>query len=410
MNGLSCLVKTVLFLFILSFLSGNCANAQTINDKVDSKTVTDSSIKVGAACTELYFPLLKNKSIAIVANHTSTIGKTNLVDSLVNAGFNVKKIFCPEHGFRGLQDAGASIKNSIDSITGIPLVSLYGKHYKPKTTDLKGIDIVIYDIQDVGVRFYTYISTMTYVMEACAENNVEFLILDRPNPNGYYIDGPVLKKEFSSFVGMHQVPVVYGMTSAEYATMVNGEGWLKNGVKCKLKYVTVDDYNHSYYYSLPIKPSPNLPNMNSVYLYPSLGFFEGTVISVGRGTDYPFQCFGHPKLTDGTFLFTPKSTSGALNPPYMGTECKGFLLNNFAEVYIKNLNQLYLYWIIEAYKQLKDKTTFFNSYFDTLAGGTELRLQIIAGKDEETIRKTWADDIAKFKTIRKKYLLYPDFE
>jgi uncharacterized protein YbbC (DUF1343 family) len=398
------------YIFLILLLSFSFAKAQPVKDNVNIKTITAADIKTGAERTDQYFKLLKGKSVAVVANNTSMIGKTNLIDSLISAGINVKKIFCPEHGFRGTSDAGENIKSNIDSVTGIPVISLFGKHYKPKSAELKDIDIVIYDIQDVGVRFYTYISTMTYVMEACAENGVEFLVLDRPNPNGYYIDGPVLKKEFASFVGLHPVPLVYGMTSAEYACMVNGEGWLKNGIKCKLKYVTVENYNHSYYYELPVKPSPNLPNMNSVYLYPSLGLFEGTVISVGRGTSYPFQCFGHPDLSTGTFEFTPQSMPGAKYPPYMGKLCKGFLLDNFAEIYIKNLQQIYLYWLIASYKVLPDKATFFNAYFDKLAGSSDLRLQIIAGNDEETIRKSWQEDIMKFKKIRKKYLLYPDFE
>lgn len=391
-------------------ISGTIGCTQTVKDNVNLKSVTSEDVKTGAERTAQYFGLLKGKAVGVVANHTSMIGNTHLVDSLVSAGVNVKRIFCPEHGFRGTSDAGENIKNNIDSLTGIPLISLFGKHFKPKSSELKDLDIVIYDIQDVGVRFYTYISTMTYVMEACAENGVEFLVLDRPNPNGYYVDGPVLKKEFSSFVGLHPVPLVYGMTAAEYACMVNNQGWLKNGITCKLKYVTVENYNHTYYYELPIKPSPNLPNMNSVYLYPSLGLFEGTVISVGRGTEYPFQCFGHPDLSSGTFEFTPQSKAGAKYPPYLGKLCKGFLLDNFAEIYIKNLQQIYLFWLIASYNELPDKSTFFNAYFDKLAGSSNLRLQIIAGKDEETIRKSWQDDIVKFKKIREKYLLYPDFE
>jgi uncharacterized protein YbbC (DUF1343 family) len=354
--------------------------------------------------------MLKGKNVAVVANYTAMIGKTHLVDSLLKSGITVKKIFCPEHGFRGLADAGESIKNSVDTKTGLPVISLYGNHLRPKAGDLKGVDIVVYDIQDVGVRFYTYISTMTYVMEACAENNIEFLVLDRPNPNGYYVDGPVLEKEFTSYVGLHPVPIVYGMTIAEYATMVNDEGWLKNGIKCKLKYVTVNNYNHSYFYILPVPPSPNLPNMNAVYLYPSLGLFEGTVMSVGRGTDYPFQVIGHPDLKSNNFSFTPESRNGATDPLFKGIKCNGYKLDNFANIFLKNLRSIYLYWMIATYKELPDKTKYFNSYFDQLAGTSKLRQQIIAGMSEEDIHKSWKSDIDKFKIIRKKYLLYPDFE
>ncbi len=396
----------LLLLIFLPFFS----IAQEKSTYIKPKIITSDSIKVGAQRTELYFPLLKGKNVAVVANHTALIGKVHLVDSLINAGIPVKKIFCPEHGFRGTADAGETIINSVDAKTGLPVISLYGKNLKPKASDLKGIDIVVYDIQDVGVRFYTFISTMTNVMEACAENNIEFLVLDRPNPNGYYVDGPVLEKEYSSFVGLHTVPVVYGMTAAEYASMVNDEGWLKNGVKCKLKYITVNNYNHTYYYILPVPPSPNLPNMNAVYLYPSLGLFEGTVVSVGRGTDLPFQVIGHPDLKNGNYSFTPESKPGAINPPFLGIKCNGYKLYDFADIYIKSLHEIYLYWLIATYKILPDKTIFFNSYFDQLAGTDKLRKQIIAGINEEDIHKSWQGDIAKFKKIRKKYLLYPDFE
>jgi len=384
--------------------------AQEETSYTNEKVITADSIKVGAQRTELYFPLLKGKNVAVLANQTAMINKTHLVDSLVHAGIKVKKIFCPEHGFRGKASAGELIKNTTDSITGLPIISLYDKHKKPKASDLKGIDIVVYDIQDVGVRFYTYISTMTYMMEACAENNVEFLVLDRPNPNGYYVDGPVMEKEFESFVGLHPVPIVYGMTVAEYAEMVNGEGWLKNGIKCKLKHVTVDSYNHSYFYDLPVAPSPNLPNMKAVYLYPSLGLFEGTVVSVGRGTEYPFQVIGHPSLTNGNYTFTPESKPGASSPKYLGQKCNGYKLDDFADIYIKNLHKLYLFWLSATYKALPDTATFFNEYFDQLAGTSKLRKQIVDGVSEEAIHLSWKADIEKFKKIRKKYILYPDFE
>ncbi|NTW34383.1 MAG: DUF1343 domain-containing protein [Bacteroidetes bacterium] len=399
-------VFTLSFFVTVNFFSFS----QTELKNVNSKTISADSIRTGSQRTEKYFPFLKGKNVAVVANHTSMIGKVHLVDSLIHAGIAVKKIFCPEHGFRGGADAGEDIKNSTDAKTGTPVISLYGKHYKPKASDLKGIDVVVYDIQDVGVRFYTYISTMTYVMEACAENNIEFIILDRPDPNGFYVDGPVLEKKYTSYVGLHPVPIVYGMTIAEYALMVNGEGWLTNGIKCNLKYITVNNYNHTYFYNLPIPPSPNLPNMNSVYLYPSLGLFEGTIISVGRGTDFPFQVIGHPDLKNTNFSFTPVSKAGAKKPPFMGIKCNGFKLDDFANTFLKNLNQIYLFWLTESYQNVQDKQSFFNSYFEMLAGTATLRQQIISGVSEENIRKSWQSGINKFKKIRKKYLLYPDFE
>ena len=386
------------------------ANAQLDISNVNAKVITTDSIKVGAQRTELYFPFLKGKNVAVLVNQTALIGRVPLVDSLLKAGIAVKKIFCPEHGFRGNADAGETVDSYTDTKTGLQVISLYGKNFKPKVSDLKGIDIVVYDIQDVGVRFYTYISTMSYAMEACAENNVEFLVLDRPNPNGYYVDGPVLEKEFSSFVGLHPVPIVYGMTAAEYASMVNEEGWLKNGVKCKLKYIPINNYNHTYRYVLPVPPSPNLPNAQSIYLYPSLGLFEGTVVSVGRGTDLPFQIIGHPDMNKGNYSFTPESKTGAANPPFKGIKCNGYKLDEFADIYIKNIKEIYLYWLTAAYKELPDKANFFNSYFDKLAGNDKLRKQIIAGTNEEVIRKSWKSDIDKFKKIRKKYIIYPDFE
>jgi len=400
--------QIIIIVFVL--LCGYNAEAQIRYVDTSAKTITDDSIRNGAERTELYFPVLKGKNVAIVANQTSKIGKVSLVDSLLNAGITIKKIFCPEHGFRGKTEAGKNISNSVDSITGLPIVSLYGKHYKPKNADLKGIDIVVYDIQDVGVRFYTYISTMTYVMEACAENNIEFLILDRPNPNGYYIDGPVLEKEFTSFAGLHPVPIVYGLTAAEYACMVNGEGWLKNGVKCNLRYITVDDYNHSYMYILPIPPSPNLPNMDAVYLYPSLGLFEGTKISVGRGTEKPFQVIGSPFIKNKKFSFTPQSVAGCANPPYKGEKCYGYDLTNFSEIYVKSLRQIYIYWLQATYKEMNDSLNFFNNYFNNLAGNAVLKEQIISGKSEEEIRESWKSGLDAYKAIRKKYILYPDFE
>ena len=387
-----------------------CSEAQKFSE-VKAKIVNSGDIRVGAERTELYFPLLKGKNVALVANQTSNIKKIHLVDTLLKAGINVKKIFCPEHGFRGEAEAGEEFNSNKDAKTGLPLISLYGKNKKPDKAELKDIDIIIYDIQDVGVRFYTYISTLHYIMESCAENKITLLILDRPNPNGFYVDGPVLENDCRSFVGIDPVPIVYGMTEAEYARMVNEEGWLGNGLKCELKYVTIDKYNHSDYYQLPVKPSPNLPNMEAVYLYPTLGLFEGTIISVGRGTQMPFQVIGHPDLKDTVFSFTPIGIKGmSLDPPYKGIKCFGYNLKNYSEDYIKNLKELYLFWLIESYKELIYKGNYFNNFFDKLAGTHKLKEQITNGFTEEEIHNTWSDDLAKFKMIRRKYLLYPDFE
>ncbi len=392
----------ILFTFFVQFaLSQN--NSLRLIDKND--------ITTGAERTEVYFPWLEGKNIAIVANHTTLISDTHLIDSLLSYGFAIKKVFSPEHGFRGKADAGAKIKNQIDKKTGLPIISLYGKHKKPTKNDLKNIDIVLFDIQDVGARFYTYISTMTYVMQACAENNIPVIILDRPNPNGFYVDGPVLKKEYSSFVGMHAVPIVHGMTIAEYANMINSEGWLENKAKCKLKVVKVDGYDHSMIYELPVKPSPNLPNRESVYLYPSLCLFEGTIVSIGRGTDFPFQVFGHPELRHQKFSFIPECKPGASsNPKLKGKKCYGINLKDYANKYKTNPAIINLSWIIDSYNTLKKENDFFTNYFDKLAGNSSLRKQIIEGKTEKEIRKSWKSDLKKFKKIRKKYLLYPDFQ
>ncbi len=400
-------IKITAIFFGLIGLLNFPVHAQEITNII----ITSEDIRTGAERTNLYFPLLKGKNVAVVANQTSMVGKTNLVDTLLNSGIKVVKVFCPEHGFRGEKNAGEHFASYIDEKTKLPVISLYGKNKKPKKTDMKDVNVVLFDLQDVGVRFYTYISTMHYVMEACAENNVEFIVLDRPNPNGYYVDGPVLEEKYKSFVGMNLVPIVHGMTVAEYACMINGEGWLKNGIKCNLKYVTVDNYNHTYLYVLPVKPSPNLSNMNAVYLYPSLCLFEGTVVSVGRGTDKPFQMIGHPQLTNTSISFTPNSIEGVCTDPlYKGIQCNGYDLSEFVDVYLKNSRKLYLFWLMETYKQLKDKTQFFNSYFDNLAGNATLRQQIMQGMSEEDIHKSWESGISKFKKIRKKYLLYPDFE
>lgn len=385
------------------------SNGQGIT-AVDNNNKTGKDLKVGADRTIEYLPLLKGKSIAIVANQSSNINKTHIVDSLLSLGISVKKVFCPEHGFRGEKDAGEKVKTYKDSKTGLPVISLYGKNLKPSPEDLKNIDVVIFDIQDVGVRFYTYLSTLHYVMEACAENNKSLIVLDRPNPNGYYIDGPVMEDAYKSFLGMHSVPIVYGMTIGEYAQMINGEGWLKAGVKCNLKVITIGNYTHKDLYELPVKPSPNLPNMSSVYLYPSLGLFEGTVVSMGRGTDLPFQVIGHPTLQKANYTFTPQPKPGAMEPKYKGQVCNGYNLSEFGEEYLKELKHIYLFWLIGTYQNTPDKTNFFDDNFNYHAGNATLQKQIRDGVTEEEIRKSWQDGIKKFKIIRKKYLLYTDFE
>lgn len=406
MRLLHCFTAVLLAWFFIS----SC-NAQNYKSDITGLDITPDDIKVGAERTDIYYPWIKDKNIAVVANHTSMIKKVHLVDSLLHAGFHVKKVFCPEHGFRGEAEAGETVATSTDKKTALPIVSLYGKNKKPKASDLKGIDIVIFDIQDVGARFYTYISTLHYVMEACAENNKLLIVLDRPNPNGYYIDGPVLEMEYSSFIGMHPVPIVHGMTIAEYAGMINGEKWLKNGIQCQLKYVQVYNYNHTYFYSLPIKPSPNLASMEAIYLYPTFCLFEGTCVSVGRGTDRPFEIIGHPKIDSTGFTFVPKSIPGmSKNPPYEGVLCHGYDFRMYSANFIKGYGRLYLFPLLELYKQMKDKTEFFNTAFDKLAGNSKLRQQIISGTSEDDIRKSWKPGLDNFKKIRKKYLLYSDFD
>ena len=360
----------------------------------------------GAYQIELYKHLIENKSVAIVANQTSMVGQTHLVDNLLGIGIYIKVIFAPEHGYRDLASDGEIIKDSKDPDTGIPLKSLYGARQKPASEDLKGIDVVIFDIQDVGARFYTYISTLHYVMEACAENNVKCIVLDRPNPNGFYFDGNIADTTYRSFVGMHSVPIVHGMTIGEYALMINGEGWLHNSVTCDLTVIKCKNYTHKAFYELPVKPSPNLPNQTSIYLYPSLCFFEGTNISLGRGTPFPFQVYGSPKLPDKGFSFTPESVPGAINPPLLGVKCYGTDLRNAIRDKLVPLPKLNLEWVIDAYRNFPEKDKFFTSYFDRLAAGPTIREQIQKGMTAEQIRATWREGLEKFRKVRAKYLLY----
>ncbi len=363
----------------------------------------------GAERTDRYLPLLLGKRVAVVTNQTGMIGATHLVDSLLALKVNVVKVFAPEHGFRGAADAGEHVANERDQRTGLPLISLYGKNKKPNAEQLSDVDLLVFDIQDVGVRFYTFISTLHLVMEACAEQSLPLIVLDRPNPNGYYVDGPVLDTAHASFVGMHPVPLVHGMTIGEYARMVNGEGWLKGKVKCELTVITCIGYDHADLYALPVKPSPNLPNMAAVYLYPSLGLFEGTIVSIGRGTDHPFQCIGYPDCVQGSFKFTPRSIPGAKDPPYKDKECTGMDLREYGTFITRLEPGVHLHWLIGLYKSAKDRTGFFNGFFDKLAGGTALREAIQRGEDEARIRGAWKPALMEFKRVRQKYLLYEDF-
>ena len=413
-------IITAIVLVLISCGNGSKSTKQEVQGtklEVGStklEEVGSQTIIVGANQTEAYLKLLKDKRVGVVGNQSSVIfrirkAKTNgesythLVDSLLSLKINVQKVFSPEHGFRGTADAGEKIKDGLDEKTGVPIISLYGDNKKPKPDQLKGLDILVFDIQDVGVRFYTYISTLHYVMEACAEANIPLLILDRPNPNGQYVDGPILEKANTSFVGMHPIPIAHGMTIGEYAKMINGEKWLKNGVQCKLTVISMENYNHQMAYSLPIKPSPNLPNDQSIALYPSLCFFEGTNVSVGRGTNKQFQVFGSPDLDKNfyDFSFTPQPNAGAKTPPQQGKLCYG-----------KDLSQtdveagLNLEYLIGAYKHTANKKTFFNSFFVKLAGTTKLQDQIENGLSENEIKASWSKGLEDFKEVRKKYLLY----
>jgi uncharacterized protein YbbC (DUF1343 family) len=391
------MLKTFKFITLFITFCGMIACAS-------SQAEAPKSLKTGAEQTNLYVLDLKGKTIALVVNHTSTIGKTHLADSLISLGVKIKTIFAPEHGFRGTADAGEHVANGIDKKTNLPIVSLYGSNKKPTKTQLEGIDVVVFDIQDVGARFYTYTSTMHYVMEACAENNKQLLILDRPNPNGHYFDGPVLEKKFASFVGLNPVPVVHGCTVGELAQMINGEGWLAGKAKCKLQVIKCLNYNHNTAYNPPIAPSPNLPNLQSMLLYPSICFFEGTDVSVGRGTDKQFQVIGSPNQAVRNFTFTPEDKPGAKNPPQEGKLCYGLDLTKTDA----RKEQFTLKYLLDFYQKSTDKTKFFSSpsFFDKLVGNDSLRKQVVAGLTEKQIRESWKADLEKYKMIRQKYLLY----
>ena len=379
----------------------------SLNIKAQELKLLDAKDAVaGAMRTENYLPLLENKHVGVVANQTSIMDNgTHIIDTLLSYNIDIQCIFTPEHGFRGTADEGASIASGVDAKTGISIVSLYGKNKKPTAEQLQGIDILLFDLQDVGCRFYTYISTMTYVMEVAAENEIPVIVLDRPNPNGFYVDGPVLESENASFVGMHCVPIVYGLTIGEYALMVNGEQWLTAGLQCDLTVIPLGNYERNAIYKLPVKPSPNLPNWESVYLYPSLCLFEGTDVSVGRGTDMPFQVYGHPAMTDD-FVFIPRTAEGHRAPLYSDKECHGKNLTEYAHNYQNNEQKLNLSWILDARTQLKDDDKFFNNYFIKLVGVADIQQKINSGTSEDEIRSSWKSGIDNYLIIREKYLIY----
>jgi len=362
----------------------------------------------GASHTEMYFGLLKNKRVAVVANPTSVVGKTHLVDTLVASGIQVEKIFAPEHGFRGEAGNGDHVSNGFDKKTKLPIFSLYGSHTRPTAEMLSNVDVIVFDIQDVGVRFYTFLATMQEVMEAAVISKKAVIILDRPNPNGYYIDGPVMKDpKLYSFVGQIPIPIVHGCTLGELAKMINGEGWLEEGKSCDLNVIPCSEYTHNSYFELPIKPSPNLPNITSIYAYPSLCLFEGTCISIGRGTSLPFQQFGFPNCKVGNTSFTPREIPGvSSNPPFENQLCSGIKVS-----FDKRPTQLNLSWLMTMHSSYPNKEKFFSSpgFFDKLAGNTQLRKQIVEGVSEEDIRASWQKDLEAYKIVRKKYLLYTDF-
>lgn len=374
----------------------------------------DQSIVPAAHRLHNYLDFVRGKRLGLVVNHTSCIGSTHLVDSLLQLGCTIEQVYAPEHGFRGQADAGEGLTDKIDRQTGLPIISLYGKNKRPSQSQLAHLDLMIFDVQDVGTRFYTYTSTMTYVMEACAERGIPLLILDRPNPNGHYVDGPILAPEQRSFVGLHPVPIVHGLTVAEYARMINEEGWLEGGQKCQLYHVECLNYQHSDFYELPIPPSPNLPNMRSIYLYPSLCWFEGTAVSVGRGTDKQFQLYGHPHYATGQAQFTPQPGPGAKHPKHQGESCQGYDLTRLSIPQLQQKQQLDLDYLLGFYKTAPQnlQAEFFNNnnFFDKLAGTEQVRTMIEQGTTAQALRASWAAELAAYKKLRKRYLLYPDFE
>lgn len=402
------LINSCLVFISFMLISAACGLHKKTTPANASSFLNQNQIVTGAERFDFYLPLLKDKKVGIVTNQTGIIisssnPKENLsiVDLLLSKQVAVQKIFAPEHGFRGTADAGEHIVDGKDTKTGLPIVSLYGNNKKPKPEQLSGIDVMIFDLQDVGARFYTYISTLHYIMEACAENNIQLIVFDRPNPNGAVTDGPVLEKEFTSFVGMHPIPLLHGMTIGEYAKMINGEKWLKDGIQCDLKVIHCLNYSKEMTYNLPVKPSPNLPNAQAVNLYPSLCLFEGTNVSVGRGTEMQFQIYGSPFLPKSDFSFTPIPNFGAKEPVYKNQLCYGENLTS-----IPKINKLELKWLIKAYNSTSDKSKFFTDFFTKLAGTKKLQQQIETGISENEIRKSWEKGLNDFKEMRKKYLLY----
>ncbi len=398
------------FLFLLITVTA-CGNTTSENSQSDSSEKNDNEkepeLILGAERISEYLPQIESKRVGIIGNQTSIIpaegNPVHLVDTLLALNVNVVKVFAPEHGFRGTADAGEVVKDGMDIRTGLQVISLYGNNKKPSQEQLKDLDILIFDIQDVGARFYTYISTLHYVMEAAAENNIPLMVLDRPNPNGHYIDGPILEPAHKSFVGMHTVPVVHGLTIGEYATMINGEKWLEKGIRADLHVIKMKNYTHKMPYALPVKPSPNLPNEQAINLYPSLCFFEGTNVNAGRGTDKQFQVFGSPFLPKEkyTFTYTPQSNEGAKSPKHLGKTCLGKDLSDHPR-----LDRINLEWLINAYKNTAEEKEFFNNFFTKLAGTTNLQKQIEAGMTAEEIRQTWKSGLEQFEILREKYLLY----
>ena len=406
-------IKNTVLLFVFTMVScGNCKKITEENQKsvtLDSEKMNSTKlyinqnsdeIKTGADNYENYLPILKDKKVGVVTNQTGILSnKTHLVDFLIENKINIQKIYAPEHGFRGTADAGEHVVDGKDTKTGLPIISLYGNNKKPNSDQLKNIEIMVFDLQDVGARFYTYISSLHYVMEACAENKIPLIVLDRPNPNGSIVDGPILEAEYKSFVGMHPIPVLHGMTIGEYAKMINGEKWLEKGVQCNLTVIPCLNYNRNMFYDLPVKPSPNLPDAQAINLYASLCFFEGTNVSVGRGTENQFQIYGSPFLKSFTYKFIPKPNLGAKDPVWNGKECFGEDLTK-----IEKVKQLEIKWLIKAYQNTEDKTTFFNNFFTKLAGTKNLQQQIISGKSEEEIRLSWQNGVKEFIKTRSKYL------
>jgi uncharacterized protein YbbC (DUF1343 family) len=383
-----------------------------INAGAHPHSIYDTTIRPADTRPESYVPLLKGKRVGLIINQTSRVGDSSLLDILLSRGVQVTAIFVPEHGFRGSEDAGAHIENTVDSATHIPVISLYGSHKKPRPDDLKNIEVLVYDLQDVGVRFYTYISTLQYCMQACAQNDKQLIILDRPNPNGFYVDGPVLQKSCTSFVGMQPIPVVYGMTAGEYAQMLIGEKWIDSSAGLDIKVIQCENYTHKKKYKLPVSPSPNLRTMAAVYAYPSLCLFEGTAVSVGRGTDKPFEQYGCPDFAGKyTYSFTPLSGPGAKKPLYEGIACYGNSVGeNESELLSKLHGEIDIHWLIAAYNNYPDQDKFFTSFFRLLSGTNVLSEQIKSHLPERDIRKSWQNDLQAFRKIRKKYLLYEDFE